>query len=218
MMESSGKKKNTKDEVGGGGEGKSKKDKKKLVKKLEKKSSKTQKLYKKIIHRLTQVAFMLEHRDNKSAEDDLTGGGAASKMQRKTAKDIYRLMAKYEKDLSKLSKHVNDVSIEKFSKGCLPAGLIRHVDKYGDPLVWIQRKVLQCLQKANDDLRGTLTAMGSFGSTLCYFLLHGEEDNSTVKLVPPIRASCPQAYITTAWIHNDIDKTPTTDQSMLLTN
>eukprot|EP00922_Rhytidocystis_sp_ex-Travisia-forbesii_P007084 GHVS01010346.1.p1 GENE.GHVS01010346.1~~GHVS01010346.1.p1 ORF type:complete len:139 (-),score=13.24 GHVS01010346.1:147-563(-) len=125
--------------------------------------------------------------------------------------------AKYEKDLSKLSKHVNDVSIEKFSKGCLPAGLIRHVDKYGDPLVWIQRKVLQCLQKANDDLRGTLTAMGSFGSTLCYFLLHGEEENSNVKLVPPIRASCPQAGIQTAWVHHDIDKTPK-EQSMLLTN
>eukprot|EP00922_Rhytidocystis_sp_ex-Travisia-forbesii_P016836 GHVS01025138.1.p1 GENE.GHVS01025138.1~~GHVS01025138.1.p1 ORF type:complete len:128 (-),score=11.04 GHVS01025138.1:19-402(-) len=81
-------------------------------------------------------------------------------MQKKTAKDIYRLMSKYEKDLLKLSKYVQDVSIGKFSKGCLPAGLVRHVDGYGDPLLWVQRKVLRCLTKANDELRGTLTAMG----------------------------------------------------------
>eukprot|EP00922_Rhytidocystis_sp_ex-Travisia-forbesii_P016837 GHVS01025139.1.p1 GENE.GHVS01025139.1~~GHVS01025139.1.p1 ORF type:complete len:131 (-),score=16.97 GHVS01025139.1:146-538(-) len=128
-------------------------------------------------------------------------------MQKKTAKDIYRLMSKYEKDLLKLSKHVQDVSIGKFSKGCLPAGLVRHVDGYGDPLLWVQRKVLRCLTKANDELRGTLTAMGSLGSTLCYYLLNGPEGHSKVKLVPPIRASCPAADINTTWLEPSIDKT-----------
>eukprot|EP00922_Rhytidocystis_sp_ex-Travisia-forbesii_P031764 GHVS01047104.1.p1 GENE.GHVS01047104.1~~GHVS01047104.1.p1 ORF type:complete len:144 (+),score=23.61 GHVS01047104.1:61-492(+) len=120
---------------------------------------------------------------------------------------VYMCRAKYEKDLLKLSKHVKDVSIEKFSKGCLPAGLVRHVDVYGDPLKWIQEKVLRCLEKANDELRGTLTAMGSLGSTLCYFLLHGPAEHSKVKLVPPIAVRCPSAGIQSTWIDPSIDQT-----------
>eukprot|EP00921_Rhytidocystis_pertsovi_P023057 GHVQ01036730.1.p1 GENE.GHVQ01036730.1~~GHVQ01036730.1.p1 ORF type:complete len:133 (+),score=18.42 GHVQ01036730.1:304-702(+) len=102
----------------------SSKPKKKKVSKQEKKKLRTQQLYDKIIRRLSRFAILLENRETVGPTED---NALLAKSQKRASKEIYKLILKYEKDLTKLSKHVKDTDIDKFSKDCLPIGLIRFV-------------------------------------------------------------------------------------------
>eukprot|EP00921_Rhytidocystis_pertsovi_P023058 GHVQ01036731.1.p1 GENE.GHVQ01036731.1~~GHVQ01036731.1.p1 ORF type:complete len:196 (+),score=28.09 GHVQ01036731.1:304-891(+) len=182
----------------------SSKPKKKKVSKQEKKKLRTQQLYDKIIRRLSRFAILLENRETVGPTED---NALLAKSQKRASKEIYKLILKYEKDLTKLSKHVKDTDIDKFSKDCLPIGLIRHVDEYKDPHEWAEKNVMMCAQAVNDNLRGSLTAIGCIGSTLHHYLRHGSDPS--LLLVPPVAAPCP-AVGATYWSHPSIStSTPT---------
>ncbi|KYO01238.1 hypothetical protein PGSY75_0707600 [Plasmodium gaboni] len=129
-----------------------------------------------IISQLTKITCICE--DKKNNMNNLEN--------EKICKKLIKQMYKYEKYLLQFSNYINDNKNHHLDDITFPNGLIKAVDNYINPNVWIYKYLLLETKKQNDSYRNFIQNISTFDSTLKHKILNDHATHLVNPVYPPI--------------------------------
>ncbi|KOB63036.1 hypothetical protein PFHG_04825 [Plasmodium falciparum HB3] len=129
-----------------------------------------------IISQLTKITCICE--DKKNNINNLEN--------EKICKKLIKQMYKYEKYLLQFSNYINENNNHNLDDITFPNGLIKAVDNYINPNVWIYQYLLLETKKQNDSYRNLIQNISTFDSTLKHKILNNDSNHLVNPVYPPL--------------------------------
>ncbi|KJP89331.1 hypothetical protein AK88_00997 [Plasmodium fragile] len=126
--------------------------------------------------------FSLDFSRENSRDD--TKENKNSRISKKLTKEMY----KYEKSLMSLNHFINNRK-NKLDEITFPNGLIKAVDNYQSPDVWIYNYLLLECKKQSDKYRNLIQNIGAFDSTLKNKIMNEQVDGITMPVYASVHPS-----------------------------
>ncbi|GAW78911.1 hypothetical protein, conserved [Plasmodium gonderi] len=125
----------------------------------------------------------LEYSQGCSAEQ--SGENNREKKNSRICRKLTKEMYKYEKCLISLNNFINDKN-NKLDEITFPNGLVKAVDNYISPDVWIYKYLLLECKKQSDKYRNLIQNIATFDSTLRSKIINEHVDKITMPIYPPL--------------------------------
>ncbi|SPJ09568.1 conserved Plasmodium protein, unknown function [Plasmodium sp. DRC-Itaito] len=129
-----------------------------------------------IIAQLTKITCICE--DKKNNINNLEN--------EKICKKLIKQMYKYEKYLLQFSNYINENKYHNLDDITFPNGLIKAVDNYINPNVWIYKYLLLESKNINDSYRNLIQNISTFDSTLKHRILNHDSNDLVNPVYPPL--------------------------------
>ncbi|CDU17439.1 hypothetical protein YYC_02730 [Plasmodium yoelii 17X] len=133
-----------------------------------------------IISKLTKIACICENKKNTNL-NNIENNNEQIKVCKKLIKQMY----KYEKCLININNYINDKN-NNLDEVTFPSGLIKAVDNYMSPDVWIYKYLLVECKKYNDKYRNIIQNISTFNATLKHKILNEDSNQIVMPIYSPV--------------------------------